>query len=542
MRKLPHILLLFLLLSACTSKSQYDAMRRGLDSLNERNRSDQPFTAADVQPYVDFFDSHGTANDQLLAYYLLGRSYHEQGEAPMALKYYQQAIECADTTDADCDFGQLSRVYGQKASLFNMQRAPRLELEAERKAVDYAWRANDTISAVLFYGYISGSYHMLNQMDSALYYSQNAVRMFNGIGRSDLAAGMLGIEIDIYLRQKNYDKAKRLLDEYETNSGFFDEEGVLSEQIESFYYYKGLYYEGICSVDSAEYYYRKLLTANSSFNSREAAYNGLLSIYRLLGNGDSIAKYSYLYCQANDSASFIHSADEITRVQALYNYSETERRAIKNEHKANKYKTIIYFILLIIVIISFIIFLFFKRQIQKQRKRYIKANRAYSSLLTQYANARSDLKLAQLDYDVYRTSKEQEIQQLQHKILSYQGNTNLYDKWDSEQAMLHSTIVTRLHKLAAKAEKASEVEWKDLNILVLDNKPEFIDKICNENLKLTEKELRVCILTRLLFIPSEIAVLLGLSKQRITNIRAFANKKLFNKEGSRNFDTNIQNL
>ena len=67
MRKLPHILLLFLLLSACTSKSQYDAMRRGLDSLNERNRSDQPFTAADVQPYVDFFDSHGTSNDQLLA-------------------------------------------------------------------------------------------------------------------------------------------------------------------------------------------------------------------------------------------------------------------------------------------------------------------------------------------------------------------------------------------------------------------------------------------------------------------------------------------
>jgi tetratricopeptide (TPR) repeat protein len=110
MRKLPHILLLFLLLSACTSKSQYDAMRRGLDSLNERNRSDQPFTAADVQPYVDFFDSHGTSNDQLLAYYLLGRSYHERGEAPMALKYYQQAIECADTTSSDCDYAQLCRV------------------------------------------------------------------------------------------------------------------------------------------------------------------------------------------------------------------------------------------------------------------------------------------------------------------------------------------------------------------------------------------------------------------------------------------------
>ena len=93
MKKSLHIFLLLLLLSACTSKSQYDAMRRGLDSLNERNRSYQPFTAADVQPYVDFFDSHGTSNDQLLAYYLLGRSYHEQGANSRATKEKNQRTQ-----------------------------------------------------------------------------------------------------------------------------------------------------------------------------------------------------------------------------------------------------------------------------------------------------------------------------------------------------------------------------------------------------------------------------------------------------------------
>jgi len=31
----------------------------------------------------------------------------------MALQYYQQAAECADTTAADCDYAQLSRVYAQ---------------------------------------------------------------------------------------------------------------------------------------------------------------------------------------------------------------------------------------------------------------------------------------------------------------------------------------------------------------------------------------------------------------------------------------------
>ncbi len=71
-------------------------MRHGLDSINERNRNDEAFSAADVQPYIDYFDRHGEPNDQMLAHYLLGRAYHEQGEAPMALQCYQQAIECAD--------------------------------------------------------------------------------------------------------------------------------------------------------------------------------------------------------------------------------------------------------------------------------------------------------------------------------------------------------------------------------------------------------------------------------------------------------------
>ena len=107
-----------LVLAGCTTRQEYTTMRQGLDSINERNRNDEPFTASDVQPYVDYFDRHGEPNDRLLAHYLLGRAYHEQGEAPMALQCYQQAIECADTTASDCDFAQLSRVYAQMGQVF----------------------------------------------------------------------------------------------------------------------------------------------------------------------------------------------------------------------------------------------------------------------------------------------------------------------------------------------------------------------------------------------------------------------------------------
>ena len=33
-------------------------MRTELDSINQCNRNDQPFTAADVQSYIDFFDDY----------------------------------------------------------------------------------------------------------------------------------------------------------------------------------------------------------------------------------------------------------------------------------------------------------------------------------------------------------------------------------------------------------------------------------------------------------------------------------------------------
>jgi tetratricopeptide (TPR) repeat protein len=109
MKKLVALFVLLLTLACCTTEADRTRMRAGLDSINQRNRNDQPFAVQDVEPYVQFFDRHGTPNDRLLAHYLLGRAYHEQGEAPMALECYQKAAECADTTSKDCDYRQLCK-------------------------------------------------------------------------------------------------------------------------------------------------------------------------------------------------------------------------------------------------------------------------------------------------------------------------------------------------------------------------------------------------------------------------------------------------
>ena len=140
MKRLIRYIIVLLVLSSCIGDGKYTAMRKGLDSINMLNRNGQPFTIADVEPYVRFFDNHGTPNDQLLAHYLLGRAYYEHGEAPMAMKCYQEATELADTTNTDCDYAQLCRVYAQMADIFYRQGLYRQQLIYETIAEKFAWR------------------------------------------------------------------------------------------------------------------------------------------------------------------------------------------------------------------------------------------------------------------------------------------------------------------------------------------------------------------------------------------------------------------
>ena len=50
MRHLLTVIAILLVFACCTTEADRNRMRAELDSINQRNRNDQPFTAADVQP------------------------------------------------------------------------------------------------------------------------------------------------------------------------------------------------------------------------------------------------------------------------------------------------------------------------------------------------------------------------------------------------------------------------------------------------------------------------------------------------------------
>ena len=207
-KQLLSIFVLLVALCCCTTEADRNRMRSGLDSINARNRNEQPFTVQDVKPYVQFFDDEGTPNDRLLAYYLLGRAYYEAGEAPMALECYQKATECADTTSADCDYPQLARVYGQMAQIFYYQGLYHEQLEYYIISVNYAWRGKDTLAALMNYEQESFAYQKLGHNDSSIIVAEDVARLYDKYGYPSDAAITLGTIVRTLLSLGIYSKAK----------------------------------------------------------------------------------------------------------------------------------------------------------------------------------------------------------------------------------------------------------------------------------------------------------------------------------------------
>lgn len=95
---------------------------------------------------VDYYEHHGSSNDKMLAYYILGCVYRDMREAPLALEYYNKATEQADTASTNCDYATLCRVYNQMGVLFAKQHLPHQELASFDKAMLYAYKAKDTLT------------------------------------------------------------------------------------------------------------------------------------------------------------------------------------------------------------------------------------------------------------------------------------------------------------------------------------------------------------------------------------------------------------
>ena len=531
MRKLIYLLLTLLVLTACTGRRDYAAMRHGLDSLNERNRNDETFTAADVQPYIDYFDRHGEPNARLLAYYLLGRAYHEQGEAPMALEQYHKAIECADTLSRDCDFGQLSRVYGQMGVLFSEQSLFRKYLHCCKQASAYAMKGRDTLTSLISFEQQSIGYRELGIIDSAIFVVESVSRLYHLYGYHKEAAIALGGIANTLIKLDSIDKATKYMKMYESESGLFNSNGEIEKGREAYYNSKGLFYLKTNRLDSAEYWYRKELRDGKDFNNQNGGAMGLAMVFEQRHQPDSAAKY-YQYAYAmNDSVYAQMATEEVARMQAMYNYSRHQETARKKSEEAMQ-ERLKWQLALSVLLLGVVLAIFAGNHIYKRRKLNL---RKYRSKLEQLEKAQTELLQLRNIASQYSEvtliieEKENEIASLKKEILT--GNQKmLKDRAEVDERIIQTDIYRLLLRKSKKGVLLDNDELRACRMLIIENLPELNNLLSSKKSSLNKKEFDLCILFRLGFHSKEISNMLNVSSARVSQMCASVLQKIFNKK------------
>ncbi len=538
--------------SACSLLKKYesevpnwgkgDRMHYELIKMKIANKQDVVFTSDSlIKQIVDYYKDHGSPNEQMLAYYLLGRVYYQMGEAPQALQAYYDALEKADTTRADCDIWGIAVVYSQMSEIFHQQNLPNDEIWALKNYCKYTKIVKTPTDYAIAKSFFVAPYFLLEKNDTVLHIIKTYNEELQQLGDTGMAVRLNPTAIYVYTKRKQLDKAEQLIRSFEEKSGLFDEKGNIDKEYRFYYYIKGYYELAANNIDSAEYYFREAIKYGYAYDS----YNGMIAIYREKRNVDSIAHYSLLMDNGIDSVRKQIRIDAIHRMASLYNYSRNQKIAEQESQKAHNAQVLIILILSLGVFGSLFVFQLYYSYKRKKQNEIDKLGYALASAKREYLNIQYELqKLKNSDVERLVEEKERKGKELKRTIESIASEGKMSASTNGLEEFAKSEIVGEFvakKSFCADSKKPTKAEWKALETQFRKDMPMAYNMLANEK-KLSPLELHVCILLILDFEDGIIASITESLPQTVSNAKARANKKIFNESGAQTLKYRLMQL
>ena len=580
--KVIYLLLILLILASCAGNRKYDELMQRADSImnvnddsakvairmldgvksqlseftkkqrmryellrhKAMNKACITFTSDSVmKEVVDYYDHHGSANERMLANYVLGCVYRDIHEVPLALEYYNKATEQADTIAADCDYGTLYRVYSQMGFLFSKQYLPYQLLDAFGKAEKYAYLAKDTLNAIINYQNKGDAYDYLGKKDSVVAINLRSANMFMRIGDNYNAAIALGCNYSYYIEKQDTVNAKKAFEAY-FSTGY---EGNLEYEDSKAYvlYQKGTYYMFTGQLDSACYILQQSLKFCKSFSNKAATTKALAHYYAKVNQPSLAMKYALQSSEYNDSSLMEARKNQLQQMQAMYDYGRNQEIARMAEQKAKRSTQMNYMIVFACVILFLFLSYIYRKQLALKKKRIAASKLVYEDCLLKLKRlqeekaqlvAEKDKKLAQII-----TEKENAISKLVSEIHDIQNRYSLSSMSDAYLVLKNSSIYKKIQCIEAHPlEEMNEEDWTELADTVEELIPNFIPMLKN---RVSDRDYRICLLIRLGIPASLMARLLNLSDAAISKSRKTMLKKLCGKVGKpKEFDEYVLHI
>lgn len=473
---------------------------------------------------ADYYHNKGNNKEKMEAYYILGIYYKQKGDAPRALASFSKSLQYADSTrnvkDMMLVHGMLQEVYEESGLYTDARREMKL-------AANYGLKCKDTLAALIYKEFEPWYYLQIRDFDSVEIAANRIYKRSTQVKYGRPNTLVLSYSVLSQLEKKNWKKAKRYMDIYERN--FADPTVNTKGRSAILYDYKAKYYAGIGKLDSALHFIH-LQQRNRCLNNSEQVFRNYMNVYCALGKVDSVNKYANLFCLYNDSAKANLYAERVTQIKSMYDYTQQQEEAFRQRSKSHRLMAA----LMLVASLGVIVVLSLVMLISRNRRRHAEALRIEHN---QYArlSARYEMVLEQQNMLMLKESEkskmydllQQELEGLRQNMATVSATRN-----KESQKMMEAAAVERLRELIAAGNHPSDEEWKELSKVFVEYDNSFSKWLAGQSGKLNRREMRLCMLSRLHFQPSEAAVLLVTTRQNVTNMRSRMMPKVFGEEGS----------
>lgn len=561
MKRIPIYLVLLFVLIACNSRTSLTRMFDSIDSLassqhpqkalealdnispmyasmdkGERMKYEFLYVKAKAKNYesiahdsvivdlADYYHNKGNNKEKMEAYYILGIYYKQKGDAPRALASFSKSLQYADSTrnvkDMMLVHGMLQEVYEESGLYTDARREMKL-------AANYGLKCKDTLAALIYKEFEPWYYLQIRDFDSVEIAANRIYKRSTQVKYGRPNTLVLSYSVLSQLEKKNWKKAKRYMDIYERN--FADPTVNTKGRSAILYDYKAKYYAGIGKLDSALHFIH-LQQRNRCLNNSEQVFRNYMNVYCAMGKVDSVNKYANLFCLCNDSAKANLYAERVTQIKSMYDYTQQQEEAFRQRSKSHRLMAA----LMLVASLGVIVVLSLVMLISRNRRRHAEAMRIEHN---EYArlSARYEMVLEQQNMLMLKESEksemydllQQELEGLRQNMATVSATRN-----KESQKMMEAAAVERLRELIAAGGHPSDEEWKELSKVFEEYDNGFSKWLADQSGKLNRREMRLCMLSRLHFQPSEAAVLLVTTRQNVTNMRSRMMPKVFGEEGS----------
>lgn len=460
-----------------------------------------------------------------LTYYYMGRVYSDMQDAMQAQQYYLKALELSENIN---NIELLIKTNNSLGTLYSYQDIFETALPLYKKTLQLLENSNDSTRISLALRNTARVFTETQQLDSAIYYFQEAIKMATPESISSLQNDLGSLYLKTGQYKEAYDCIQKSL-------------RTCSNPHLQYHLYLtyGEYLLKTTQYDSAGYYLNQSLQSPNIYTQAGSLYY-LAQIERQKSDITNYFRYWDQYEQLRDSIDEDSHYENIRMVQSMFNYQHIADEKIKYEKEAAQRMIIIYQILIVSTIILIIGFFILKKEQKKKKKLLDLKEQLYKQSQQHLEDNKKQIQLLENELSNGQETLSEVKKQLfeAQKLMLEMENRQISLKQNTleilEQDLKRSSLYIKIHKADSGL---TESEWSELALLIDATYSDFTGRILELSQRISTEELRICYLVKIGIPVKKIATLTNLTSSGVSQCRRRLYKKLTQgPENAENFD------